>query len=309
VDTALLKLYIECQSPQIFDFLRHLSTRFSLSDLEAFCNSRSAFFILGYLYSSKKHFQSALNLWAKLGSPPGAETHLAFQCARATIELLSSIDDAGLLFHYSRWILGRNASEGVQVFTIVRQTPLPPNDVVDFISQYGIEPLQLYLEHLIFVENNSEERWHTRLLLIYFDFIQPLIPLYSNSSDRPHYKPGTEPGLLGPLRSKLLELLDKSNSYNVAAMASKIEDNPHFDMEKVILCGKVSFLFLFVSSLLSHNSFCFKMGQHFKALQTMVYAMRDPKLAEEYCENHVHERDDLFVLLLKVYLGYDEHDQ
>jgi len=98
---------------------------------------------------------------------------------------------------------------------------------------------------------------------------------------------GTEPGLLGPLRSKLINLLDTSVSYNYAAFLSRIEDNPAFDIEKVILYGKVQTSFARRSNHTDlFSSLVFKLGNHFKALHELVHKIGNPQLADEYCQNH-----------------------
>eukprot|EP01102_Stenamoeba_stenopodia_P017428 TRINITY_DN6236_c0_g1_i1.p1 TRINITY_DN6236_c0_g1~~TRINITY_DN6236_c0_g1_i1.p1 ORF type:complete len:835 (+),score=167.85 TRINITY_DN6236_c0_g1_i1:246-2750(+) len=281
IDTGLVKLYIEFRSANLFSFLS--VARVNLSDLEQSLKNNESYFIIGHCYAAKNFYQEALDVWARVAANSQTNNQTRNDCVEATVNLLSAVEDVGLIFKHSTWLFNSHPLEAVKVFTANPNLKMAPTEILDFISKYGVQPTQAYLEHLVFVAKSTEERFHTRLLNIYLEFIQPLL-----SVDTKKYTPGTEPGLLGPLRSKLINLLDTSVCYNYAAFLSKIEDNPAFDIEKVILYGKL--------------------GNHFKALQELVQKIGNPQLADEYCQNHKHEREDLFVLLLKVYLGLGEKD-
>jgi len=194
---------------------------------------------------------------------------------------LARLDDIELVLSYASWIFTKSAEEGIKIFlSSKRESGLPPDRVLEFLSSYGGNYRQQYLEHIIFNEKNETEKYHTKLALLYLKVVLDL--LASSSFFTNKFKPGEEPGLLGPVRKKLLTFLEWSSQYNVATLLQRVRDTLLHD-ECVILYSRI--------------------GQHHKALMVLVEQMKDFQRAEQYCMINSNKDQDLFISLLQVYLS------
>ena len=77
----------------------------------------------------------------------------------------------------------------------------------------------------------------------------------------PHVKAGSEPGLLGATRAKLLSFLDSSNYYHAEALLARFPLDDLYEERAVLLA---------------------KLGQHEAALSIYVHTLKDMQTAETY---------------------------
>jgi len=154
--------------------------------------------------------------------------------------------------------------------------------VLEFLQQYGPAIRMSYLEHVIQKEGNTDEKYHTKLALLYLNVVLDLLPASPSVTLGKVSRPGAEPGLLGKVRGKLLDFLKRSDHYSVATLLHRVKDSALYD-EMVVLYGRD--------------------GKHQAALTVLVEQMKDYQQAEEYCTANSHKDADLFLSLLQVYLA------
>jgi len=96
---------------------------------------------------------------------------------------------------------------------------------------------------------------------------------------------GTEPGLLGVTRKKLLLFLEKSKYYVPEKMLSKFSSEELYE-ERALLLSRI--------------------GEHEQALKIYANKLKDYQMAEAYCAKHynadVEGARDVYLSLLRVYL-------
>uniref|UniRef100_A0A8C5AZ65 CNH domain-containing protein n=1 Tax=Gadus morhua TaxID=8049 RepID=A0A8C5AZ65_GADMO len=97
---------------------------------------------------------------------------------------------------------------------------------------------------------------------------------------------GKEEGDLGEFRSKLLDFLDMSSSYEPARLISDFPFDGLLE-ERALLLGR--------------------MGKHEQALFIYVHVLKDTRMAEEYCHGHYDDltegNKDVYLSLLRMYLS------
>lgn len=154
----------------------------------------------------------------------------------------------------------------------------------------GLSASRMYLEHLVYRCARTDERYHTRLGREYISSViklrgsddealssstgsassasmSTLLSIRGSANTRP--APGSEGGLLGALRARLLFLLQNSNSYDSRELLALIRDSTLFE-ERVILCGRN--------------------GLHRQALSLLINELADADRAVTYCDLIVKSR-------------------
>jgi hypothetical protein len=190
------------------------------------------------------------------------------------------------VWEYAPWALKARPERAIFIFVRNAALQAQAERVLEFLAPFGGQVCQRFLEHL--VETGSpEERFHTRLALMYLDTILALLPPDPAQSASALSAPGAEAGLLGRTRRKLKVLLEMSTRYDAVQLMARVADTPLYD-EVVLL----------------HS----KLGEHKQALRILVSQLRDYKRAEQYCLAHKDSDDELFLWLFKVYLGRLEDD-
>jgi hypothetical protein len=103
---------------------------------------------------------------------------------------------------------------------------------------------------------------------------------------------GTEPGLLGETRRKLLSFLESSAHYTPEKMLSRFPFDALYE-ERALLLSRI--------------------GQHDQVLNIYAHRLRNDRLAEEYCRRHYdpdhEEARDVYLHLLRVYLRPPEDER
>jgi hypothetical protein len=174
---------------------------------------------------------------------------------------------------------------------------VPEDAVLEFLSAQkfsdisrrspGLSASRMYLEHLVYRCARTDERYHTRLGREYISNVMKLrgsdddtlssatgsasmstlLSLRGSANTRP--APGSEGGLLGALRARLLFLLQNSNMYDSRELLALIRDSTLYE-ERVILCGRNGF--------------------HRQALSLLINELADPDRAVTYCDLIVKSR-------------------
>ena len=195
------------------------------------------------------------------------------------IEILQQIDDFSLIQKYSTIVLSKNPIKGITIFT-KRKKSIDEEKVIKFLSTLtDIDiAIQEYLEFLI-LNGNKNPKNHTLLATYYIDSIS-----------RKSKRPGTEGGIVGKTRSKLLIHLSVSEFCEHDEILNRLKDT-EFIEEKVIVLSKLH--------------------QYKDALKYILIDLDNNDEAEKFCLTQVPtvkpddyfnnpKRSDLFVTSLKI---------
>ena len=284
IDTALMKLYAECNHP-------------SLPVLVSCKNFIYAEEAMTWLLQSKRHHslalyhsylqqpKTSLEIWHKLVTGELADDK--FPGLGFIVEYLTHCKDVGLIWTNSSWIMKRDQGLGADIF--IKRTDdgdnstnhlLNPDQVCDFLQKYP-RALLCYLEHLVYEKDSKSELHHTRLVNIYVDHV---VSLLNDNQKRKEE--------IDEARSKLQSLLESSSLYRVSSVLQKISHFPLYQ-EIATLYGKID--------------------QHQKALKILVYQLKDFEAALHYCDTATNGKEEfkrqrVFLDLLQIYLYPDPNE-
>ncbi|KAL6074326.1 transforming growth factor, beta receptor associated protein 1 [Balamuthia mandrillaris] len=254
-----------------------------LEELESYFQEKKHYNALALVYRNCSMYDKALSIWKSLGN--GKLIDKEHDGIEETVSLLRQSTDPDLVFAYSEWVLSRDKRKGSAIFTSAeRDTPLPPDRVLEFLSPFGHELRQEYLEHLIWAENNTEELYHNKLALLYLGQVADQVVFPVSAHEKPVLA-GTEPGVVGQVRTKLLRLLSDSSHYDVPTMLQRVKDTP-----------------LYEEAVIMHS----KLAQYNSALMILVQYLRDYERAEAYCLRYHAVDENLFLSLLQIYLSSNQ---
>ncbi|RMX46404.1 hypothetical protein pdam_00000713 [Pocillopora damicornis] len=261
IDTTLLKCYLQTNDALVAPLLRLK---------ENFCHVEECERVL----SKSKKYNELVILYQAKGLHKKGHEHLK------------------LIFDFSVWVLKAHPDDGLKIFTedLPEVEGLPRDKVLAHIEQCAKQLTIRYLEHIIFLWNESKPDFHNKLINCYRERVQVLMREYLDSlltGDEP-VPPGSEPGELGELRGRLLFLLETSKHYQAQHLLTHFPES--FYHERALLLGRV--------------------GRHEEALAIYIHILHDPKLAEEYCHRNYNEgregSKDVYVSLLRMYLAPPE---
>lgn len=283
VDTALCKVYSDLGLPQLAELLR-APNACSLQDCEQFLREQKQFANLAILYESRLRRSSALDLLRRLGQ---GELVDPSGCVglQETVALLQRTDEIEPILEYSSWVLAKDPELGMKVFT-QRERPLPQHtDILDKLASLGNPSLSAtYLEYLVTGLDVKDERYHTDLVLYHLDNALAVAKSMTGMNEkgaRRLEKRAQKDKLDEKVKlcAKLRALLSVSNYYNAPLVLNRlIGSDLHEEMALVYS----------------------KMGQHEKALEIFVYALKDHEQAVRYCKEHAGDVPDIFNRLLSI---------
>jgi len=162
---------------------------------------------------------------------------------------------------------------------------LPPDKVLPHLQALSASLVTPYLEFLM-DRGEKEAVFHNELVFNYLDTIIKLKqdPSYKSTS---YEIAGSEPGLLGQTRKKLIRFLELSSSYDPEKMLARFPFTDLYEERALILSRTVN--------------------GHKQALQIYVYKLKNYVMAEQYCGKHYSEESeesrDVYLSLLEVYLS------
>ncbi|XP_066995580.2 transforming growth factor-beta receptor-associated protein 1 [Anabrus simplex] len=276
IDTALLKLYCEINSAELEAFIAAGEITCDLKDCCSWLEKNQCYHGLALLYRHAKDHEKALKVWSKIIS--GEYKDENFHGLPFFVECLANLKEYELVWRYADFVLDCDEEVGVRIFTLrsnedFDSEAMKPDIVVDYLYRYP-KAVILYLEHLVMVKNIQIEKFHTHLAVLYLENISSL------------RKENNDEGVK-EARVKIQNLLQHSNLCRVQLLLGKMQD-AGLHQETAILYGKLE--------------------EHRKALNILVYQLKDFKAAEMYCVNNSQGRDvkyknNLFFTLLSTYLS------
>lgn len=304
VDTCLLKAYLRTSNPLLSSLLR-LPNVCHVGESENVLIGDRKFSELVLLYKGKNLHENSLKVLQKLGSDEKApQPHLAGPMP--SVEYMKSLgrEQLPLLFKYSPWIIQKHPEAALLIFTADRDdaNSLPPVETLKHLKiQLAAAPeatevaqrlIVEYLEFVILDKHDRTPAMHDELVEQYFKIVLLL------KRDQPNKtKPvvaGSEGGLLGKMRTRLVSFLEQSEFYQPHTFLSHIEFHEEgLYEEKAILLSRC--------------------GEHELALKEYCWKLNDLDQAEQYCVKH-YEADnqkgrDVYLHLLDVLLDPAAPDQ
>ncbi|KAL4237859.1 Vam6/Vps39-like protein [Mactra antiquata] len=284
IDTTLLKCYIKTNIACVTDILLHPNNCVHYDAAEKALKQADCYLELILLYKQNKNYETALTVMKEQASKSKSPLY----GIQPTIKLLQELgkDHIKLILEFSEWVLKEDPYEGIKIFT--RESPsvkeLPRDEIAKFIQ--SVSPLVLveYLEHLIYEWKDDTDTLHVMLIdklisrITEESKLQALVHLKDFRT-----KAGTEDGMLGILRLKLINFLKITSVYDPVYVWSKLHLDSFYE-ERAIVLGH--------------------MGKHEEALGVYVYVLEDLLEADDYCHRMYNEGiTDIYLYLLKVYLN------
>ncbi|XP_013380315.1 transforming growth factor-beta receptor-associated protein 1 [Lingula anatina] len=284
IDTALLKLYAENNSPNLV-FLLASECACEFSDCVQCLEMHQRQYALGLLYRYHGDHEKALQIWTRIAS--GELKDGQFPGIDFIIEFLANLSNHELVWKYVDWALERSQEKGVKIFTERPEDEpqterMRPDTVIDYLHRFP-RAVIAYLEYLVFTKKLEKEKYHTHLAVLYLDTVLQM----KKNSETPNEA-------LQAARSKLQNMLQVSNLYRIQLILGKVKETDMYE-ECAILYGKLE--------------------EHEKAIRLLVHKLRDYRAAENYCLVNSKGKDQsyrkrLFQILLGVYLdpSYEKRD-
>ncbi|XP_027043416.1 vam6/Vps39-like protein [Pocillopora damicornis] len=290
IDTTLLKCYLQTNDALVAPLLRLKENFCHVEECERVLSKSKKYNELVILYQAKGLHKKALDLLLRQAQKSSGP----LKGHQKTVQYLQRLghEHLKLIFDFSVWVLKAHPDDGLKIFTedLPEVEGLPRDKVLAHIEQCAKQLTIRYLEHIIFLWNESKPDFHNKLINCYRERVQVLMREYLDSlltGDEP-VPPGSEPGELGELRGRLLFLLETSKHYQAQHLLTHFPES--FYHERALLLGRV--------------------GRHEEALAIYIHILHDPKLAEEYCHRNYNEgregSKDVYVSLLRMYLAPPE---
>ena len=266
IDTTLLKCYLQTNDALVAPLLRLPDNNCHLEEVEKALKKHHKYNELIILYQNKGLHRNALELLFRQSKKPDSP----LSGFKRTVQYLQHLgaDNLDLIFEYAEWVLKQFPEEGIKIFTddsVVDMELLPRQEVVDYLQKLNGDLLIPYLEHLIFVWNDTTPAFHNTLIHKYREKVRILLSEFKNNSTESDksVRAGHEPGELGVLRTKLIHFLEESDHYSTETLPTYLLNDGLFE-ERAVVMGKV--------------------GNHKEALVIYVHILHDKQRAEEYCQ-------------------------
>ncbi|XP_050989196.1 vam6/Vps39-like protein [Labeo rohita] len=290
IDTTLLKCYLHTNVALVSPLLRLENNHCHIEESEYVLKKAHKYSELIILYEKKglhqKVLQVLLDQSTKANSPlKGHERTL-----HALVYFCTGVENLGIIFEFSPWVLKICPEDGLKIFTedLTEVETLPRDKVLNFLKE-GFKELAIpYLEHIIYMWDETRPEFHNVLIQLYLEKVQGLMKVYLNSLPEgvPAVAAGKEAGELGEYRNKLLSFLEVSSSYEPERLISDFPFDGLLE-ERALLLGR--------------------MGKHEQALFIYVHILKDTHMAEEYCHGHydpsTNGNKDVYLSLLRMYLS------
>lgn len=288
IDTTLLKCYLQTNVALVSPLLRLENNHCHIEESEYVLKKAHKYSELIILYEKKGLHQKALQVLldqsTKANSP--------LKGHERTVQYLQRLgaENLGIIFEFSPWVLKICPEDGLKIFTedLNEVETLPRDHVLNFLKE-GFKELAIpYLEHIIYVWEETRAEFHNVLIQLYLEKVQGLMKEYLNALPEgvPAVTAGKEEGELGEFRNKLLSFLEISTNYEPERLISDFPFDGLLE-ERALLLGR--------------------MGKHEQALFIYVHILKDTHMAEEYCHSHYqpdsNSHKDVYLSLLRMYLS------
>ncbi|XP_063877866.1 transforming growth factor-beta receptor-associated protein 1-like isoform X2 [Scylla paramamosain] len=273
VDTAIIKLQAEGDSSDLLLFLDHSDIACNLPECTQWLTDHKQFSALAKLHRVLGNLEKSLEVLTKLVREEVTDKH--FQGVKDLVDCLVLATDTNVVWRYADFVLDRDSSEGVRVFTET-QAALDPSRVLHTLQRYPEARLG-FLHHLIDTKKLQDEKYHTELVLHYVDEAVRLMDA-GDAAQRDQ---------LNETRAKLQDLLNSSSHYQAHPVLARLQGT-NLHVETAAVFGRL--------------------GEHEKALSMLVHQLKDFSAAEQYCiaQSRVatssSAKSNIFLKLLKIYL-------
>ncbi|KAN0026961.1 hypothetical protein ACTFIU_009639 [Dictyostelium citrinum] len=146
----------------------------------------------------------------------------------------------------------------MKIFLKKRKDQFIIDDVIEFLTPFGDYYFQMYLEYLIYQEENRVDYLHTKLATSYIEQI------FRNSPELQSAQGRTDIPIANSDRQKLIDLLEFSNCYNASTLLHRVRNSLLYE-ELVILYLRI--------------------GQYEMMFNIIVWKLNNFKKAEYICES------------------------
>lgn len=169
IDTTLLKCYLQTNDSFVAPLLR--LNYCHLEESEKTLRQYQKYGELIILYQTKGHHKKALQLLQSQADDPSS----CLSGYERTIKYLQQLgnEHKQLIFEFAGWVLEKYPEDGLKIFTedIQEIEDLPRAEVLDYLLKNHKSLVIPYLEHIIYVWNESKPIFHNILIQQYHEQI------------------------------------------------------------------------------------------------------------------------------------------
>nr|CAB3267641.1 vam6/Vps39-like protein [Phallusia mammillata] len=294
IDTTLLKCYLKTNDALVAPLLRLPDNHCHVEEAERVLKRAQKHRELIELYKKKGLHQKALKLLLDESNKNAKKSDKsAYEYMIKYMQHLGK-ENVEIIFEFAPAVLKAQPLEGLQIFTgdTSEVESLPKKEVLDFLDSISHALVVAYLEHVIFIWDDSTSEFHNRLATAYKDKTLQLLKEHHDSlPEEDQLQVGCGPIELTETRGKLLTFLEISTSYQPERILPDFPTNRLLE-ERAILLGRL--------------------GYYQQALALYANVLKDPIRAESYCVK-IYNQDpslnkDVFFYLLKMYLKPESLD-
>ncbi len=273
IDTSLLKAYLKTDDKYVMPLVKMPANQCHIKECEKVLQTYGKHAELVQLYKTKGMHRAALELLAKLGQGPRNTSTLSGPAE--TVKYLRELgrEQLPLILEFSRWVMASAPRDALPIFTEKRKEPLPADKLLTHIKNNALSLVLPFLEWVINACKETGAEFHNELIFIYLDTITALkkdlaaaaagpagfAVIGMDASNQPRVRAGTEGGLLGETRRKLIQFLETSAHYNPEKMLSRFPFNDLYE-ERALLLSRI--------------------GQHEQALNIYAHKLQDERYAD-----------------------------
>ncbi|WKY10567.1 hypothetical protein Q1695_002715 [Nippostrongylus brasiliensis] len=277
VDTALLKCYLQTRPSLVDSLLRLHNNSCFFEDAESILMSENRLPSLFILYESRKKHEMALELLRSQSQE--ADSDPFFHGLDRVISYLQTLGNTHLelIFKYARWVLDKDVSSGLEIFTgeesdVARN--LDRQAVLNFLRSHCVSAVIPFLEHIIYKWDEQRPKFHDAMAEHYIIKLKLLHQNYVETfpDDENITRAGDEEGELGEMRLRLLKFLRFSHFYSPQAVLLQLS-NCAFYEERALVLGRLK--------------------HHEQALAIYTSILNDFDAAEDYCKLYYDENDEV----------------
>ncbi|XP_059578937.1 vam6/Vps39-like protein isoform X5 [Alligator mississippiensis] len=222
IDTTLLKCYLHTNVALVAPLLRLENNHCHIEESEHVLKKAHKYSELIILYEKKGLHEKALQVLVdqskKANSP--------LKGHERTVQYLQHLgsENLHLVFSYSIWVLRDFPEDGLKIFTedLPEVEALPRDKVLSFLIENFKNLAIPYLEHIVYVWEETGSDFHNCLIQLYCERVQGLMKEYLSTfpPDKTPLPAGEEEGELGEYRGKLLTFLEISSCYEPSQLIS-----------------------------------------------------------------------------------------
>lgn len=253
VDTTLFKCYV-IRSPALLGPLLRIHNHCDPDTVKTVLSRAEKWRELVDFYFAKQLHKDALELLRKLGANSGEYASSYLDGPETTVRYLQRLDNTNidLILEYATWPISLKESYGLDLFLedSKESESLDRVKVLKYLESHFGSLTTKYLEHIVYVKNDTTSLFHTSLVVAYIKAL--------TDSDAKTQQESFE---------KLILLLKSKPSYYriekaLSALPKKSKNGLILEV-RAILCGQ--------------------RGQHKEALEIFTYQINDSQKARNYC--------------------------